>query len=122
MLTTKTMTELRGIAQSLSVGDMFKKTRAQLLQAIELKQGALAPAERIELPRNQYDARLMTEEPGKMGDRQEIEGLLAPYVARGLLLSFTEEKWFMQRGKKTNEGTMRMPLRHVLRCAEAMMK
>ena len=122
MLTTKTLTELRGIAQSLAVGDVFKKTRAQLLQAIELKQGALAPAERIELPKNPYDARLMTEEPGKMGDRQEIEQLLAPYVARGLALSFTEEQWFMRRGNRSDEGTMRMPLRVVLKCAEALMK
>ncbi len=122
MLATKSLVELRGIAQSLGIVDLFQKDKPQLLQAIQLKQQALIPEPKIEIPRPEYDARLMDAMPSLRTNEVEIEEMLAPYIARGLRLTFTPEQWHMARGSKRDEGTIRMPLRTVLRCAEQMMK
>lgn len=118
----KSLVELRGIAQSLGIPDIFQKDKPQLVQAIELKQEAFIPAPKVEIPRPEYDARLMTKPPSQLSERVEVEELLAPFVARGMHLKFDEERWYMSFGKKTDEGTLRMPLRVALRCAEEIMK
>lgn len=122
MLSTKSITELRGIAQSFGIPDVFQKDKPQLLQVIELKQQAIAPAPKVEIPKPEYDARLMLKPPSRKSSKEEIERLLAPYLVRGMHLKFDEERWYMQHGKKTDEGTLRMPLRIVLRCAEKVME
>lgn len=118
----KTLTQLRGIAQSYGISDIFQKDQRHLIQAIELKQTDLQPKPKIEIPKPEYDARLMSRPPSRKSDRAQIEELLAPYVARGLRLSFSDEQWFMACGKKTDEGTIRMPLKIVLRCAERILE
>lgn len=122
MLQNKSLTELRGIAQSFEIADIFQKDQRQLIQAIELKQQGLAPKPKVEIPRPEYDARLMTKPPSKKSTQEELEQLLAPYVARGLHVEFEPEWWKMSFGKKTDEGTMRQPLRIILRCAEKLMQ
>jgi hypothetical protein len=122
MLSNKSLIELRGIAQSLSIPDIFQKDKTQLLQAISLKQQALIPEPRLEIPKPEYDARLMTLPPARRSERSQVEQLLAPFVAKGMHLSFDEERWYMQHGKKTDEGTMRMPLKTVLHCANKIMQ
>lgn len=121
MLSSKSLIELRGIAQSFGVSDLFQKDKAQLLQAIQIRQQAIAPEPKIEIPKPEYDARLMTKNPSKLSGQAEIENLLAPYVARGLQLKFDAECWYMSFSKKTDEGTLRMPLRVVLKCADKVM-
>ena len=121
-LSTKSLTELRGIAQMVGVADIFSLSRAHLLQAIELKQSAIAPMPVVELPEQpMYDARLMSMPPAEISEREEIEELLEPYVARGLRIKFDDERWYMAIGAKTDEGTLRMPLRVVLRKAQEIM-
>ena len=124
MLANKSIVELRGIAQALSVPDVFQKDKPQLLQAIELKQQKYTVTPKIEIPKPQYDARLMTKPPSKRALPQDVTELLAPYIARGLQFTIDEnaERWQMSFGKKTDEGTMRMPLRIVLRCAQKIME
>lgn len=122
MLANKSLTELRGIAQSFGVSDIFQKDTLQLIQAIEAKQKTMSPAPVVSIPRPEYDARLMTKPPGKITNRQEIEELLKPYVARGLHIKYDEERWYMTIGKKNDQGTLRMPLRVVLKCAEELMR
>lgn len=122
MLQNKSLIELRGIAQSLGVADVFQKDHAQLLQAIEIKQQAVLPVPKLEIPRPEYDARLMSKPPSRKSNQADIEQLLVPYVSRGLHLKFDEERWYMQHGKKTDEGTLRMPLKIVMRCAEKVME
>lgn len=122
MLLNKSLTELRGIAQSFSIGDIFQKDKPQLIQAIELKQQALIPAPKIEISKPEYDARLMTRPPSKRSTQQDIEELLAPYIAKGLRISFDDERWYMSYGKRTDEGTLRMPLKIVLKCAEKILE
>jgi hypothetical protein len=121
-LSTKSFTELRTMAHALEVPDIFQMDRAQLQQAIELRQQAMIPAPKVEIPRPEYDARLMTKPPAKKSDQQMVEELLAPFVQRGMHLRFDDERWYMSHGKKSDQGTLRMPPRVVLYCAEKLMK
>lgn len=120
-LRDQSLTQLRGMAQAFGVDDIFKMDADHLIQAIELKQEKMAPAPAINIPKPEYDARLMEKPPSKLSSQTDIEVLLQPYVARGLRLTFTEEQWFMAIGKKTDEGTLRMPLKIVLKCADRLM-
>lgn len=118
----KSLVDLRGIAQALDVPDIFQKDEVQLRQAIDMKKQGMVSVPKAEVVQPAYDARLMTEAPGKIGDKAEIKEMLTTFVARGLHLSFSEEQWFMSRGKKTDEGTLRMPLRQILKCAIKVME
>jgi hypothetical protein len=122
VLLNKSLVELRGIAQSFNIPDIFQKDTIQLIQAIEMKQQGITPAPKVEIPRPEYDARLMTKPPSKRSDKEAMEELLAPHIARGLHFKVDEnaEWWSMSHGKRTDEGTMRMPLKTVLRCAEKL--
>lgn len=122
MIADKSITELRGIAQALSVPDLFQLDRNALLQAIELRQAKYTEIPKIEIQMPQYDVRLMTASPSSMCNITELEELLKPYVARGLKIKFDEERWYMSLGKKSDEGSLRMPLRVALKCAEALLE
>lgn len=121
-LRKKSVHDLRIIAQSFGVPDIFEKDAVQLAQAIELKQQAMAPVMPPPPERPVYDARLMTKPPSRTSSPLEITELLTPYIQRGLTLSMDEERWYMAWGKRTDEGTLRMPLRHVLDCADRIMR
>ena len=122
-LASKSIHDLRSIAQSFGVADIFSKSKEHLIQAIELKQAKLVPEPPIVIPKPEYDARLMTKPPSKSSTQDDVVELLAEHVARGLHLSFPEpERWHMQWGKKEDTGTLRMPLRVVLSCANQIMK
>jgi hypothetical protein len=115
------MTELRGIAQSFSVADIFSMDKPHLIQAIEAKQLGMMPKPEVVIEKPAYDARLMTRPPSRLSDADAITALLSEHIARGLKLSFSEEQWFMSCGKVTDQGTLRMPLRTVMQCANKVM-
>lgn len=121
MLSNKSQTELRGIAQMLGIADVFQKDKTQLIQAIELKQANMGTPAPAPVPQPEYDARLMTKSPAKRSDQASIEDVLKEHIARGLHLSFDDERWYMQLDRRTDQGTLRMPLRHVLYCANRIM-
>lgn len=118
----KSIHQLRSIAQGYSIPDIFSMDDKQLIQEIELKQLGMVPTPAVVIQQPTYDARLMTKPPSKSSDERSIRDLLMPFVTRGLHISFDHERWYMVWGKRTDEGTMRMPLRVVLRCAEKIMK
>jgi hypothetical protein len=123
LLHKKSIHDLRQIAQSFGIPDLTSKTSAQLIQEIELKQGAMVAKADPPPPRPEYDARLMTKIPARSSDQTTITEILEMHIARGLHISFPEpERWHMQWGKKEDTGTTRMPLRTVLKCAEEIMK
>lgn len=122
MLRSKSLTELRGLAQALGVSDIFQKDHAHLVQAIELKTQNIAPPVVPAIPKPEYDARLMTRPPSKRSSEAELRELLQPYVDRGMRLEITEEQWKIAIGKKNDQGTLRMPLRVMLKCAEELMR
>jgi hypothetical protein len=120
-LRKKSVHDLRVMAQAFGVDDIFEKDAEHLIQEIILKQ------ENIYIPptpkpiRNEYDARLMTKAPSKISSPKEIVDLLTDHIKMGLDLSFDEEHWYMSKGKKNDMGTLRMPLRHVLDCADKIL-
>lgn len=122
MLEKKSLFEIRGIAQSFGVNDIFEKDKTALIQEIQLKQDNLTPEKPkpIEIPK--YDASLMTKAPAEMASPKEIVRILEQHIKQGLKLNLTDERWYMSFRNKTDEGTMRMPLNHVLRCANNLLK
>lgn len=123
-LRTRSLSQLRGIAQSFGVTDIFSKNAAHLIQEIGLKQQNLVLPPPPPIPKPEYDARLMDKPPAKRGKPTEIVELLAPYIERGLHFNIDEngETWTMQHNKKTDSGTMRMPPRTILTLAERVMR
>lgn len=122
MLQNKSLVQLRGIAQSYGIADIFQKDEKQLVQSIELKQRELEPKPKVEVPKPEYDARLMTQPPAKIGEVDEITQLIDPYIKRGLHFSTDAERWYMRHGIKTDEGTLRMPMRTIIFCADRIME
>lgn len=122
-LRAKTIHQLRGIAQSFGVSDIFSKDANHLVQEIELKQQAMVPPPTPSIPTPEYDARLMTKPPAKRSKPQDAVAALAPYISRGLHFDMDEnaETWTMSYAKKTDSGSLRMPLRTLLRVADRVM-
>ena len=111
------------MAQAYGIADIFKLDAAQLEQAIELRQQAMVPAAPLVVPRKEYDARLMTKAPSRTSQQADVVELLGDYTARGLHLDFPDgEHWHMSFAKKEDTGTMRMPLRQIILCADKLLK
>lgn len=124
MLEDKTLTELRGIAQTMGVPDVFSKTKPQLSQAVSLKaEGMVKAPEPIVVQQHPYDARLMTQEPNALGDKQDLLDVLGSYIKIGLKVDFPdEETWKLSWNKREDTGTLRQPLRNIVNCANRIMK
>lgn len=122
MLRDKPLVDLRGMAQAFGITDIFEKDATQLAQEIEQRRDRMADDVAPKLPeRPIYDARLMWTHRDKKSNPTDIVGLLEQHITMGLKLSFDEERWYMAWGERNDEGTLRMPLRHVLDCAERVM-
>lgn len=121
-LQKKSLTDLRTMAQAFGITEIFEKDAAHLIQEIELKQVAMIPPPVVIIPRPPYDARLMTERPRKISSPAEIANTLEPYVRLGLKLSFEDESWTMVSGKKSDSGSLRMPLRDIMGCADRVLR
>lgn len=114
--------QLRAIAQSFGVPDVFKLDTNQLIQAIHLKQETLVTPAPQPVPRPEYDARLMWKVPSQTCTQEEATEVLQGHMERGLHVTFPDpDRWHMQYGKKEDTGTLRMPLRTLLNCADKML-
>lgn len=120
-LEAETLTRLRALAQSLGHKNPFGEDRVKLIQYIQLQQEQTTP-KREPVPPVEYDARLMTKPPAKKSTVNELEILLEPYKKRGLHVRYDEERWYFRYDRRTDEGPLRMPLRSVLRCADAIIR
>lgn len=122
-LQNKSITQLRGIAQSFGIENIFQMDRVKLTQTIEMKQAALQPIPEVVIPKPDYDARLMSKPPAKQVDGKWAKELLREYISRGLNFRVDEhgERWYMVSGKKNDEGTMRMRPDTLLSCAKRVM-
>ena len=120
-LRKKSIHDLRVIAQSFGIADIFEKTANILSQEIELKQQKIVKPV-IELPSEpEYDVRLMTAKPYAKASMDSAIEILEPYIKMGLKLKFDEEHWYMDYQTRNDMGTIRMPLRHMLRAAQRLM-
>jgi hypothetical protein len=124
VLTNKSIHELRAIAEGYGVPDVFAKDLNELRQAIELKQVAhIKEPEFVPPVRQEYDTRLMTKRPAKTFTQEEAIELTKPHRVRGLVLTFPDpDRWHMRIGIKEDTGTLRMPPRVFLDCADRIMK
>lgn len=119
-LLKKSIHDLRIMAQVYGLADIFSKDAKHLAQEIDAK--LEVPTVKVTLPeRNEYDARLLTQPPNMRTDMDGITDVLKPFIEIGLKLSFEHEHWVMQWGKRNDTGTIRMPLRHIVACAERLM-
>jgi hypothetical protein len=109
------------MAQAFGVADIFEKDALYLMQEIELKQHEMIPPPLELPPRPIYDARLMTESPNAQSDMNGIIDMLEGHIKLGLKLTFDEESWYMHCGKKSDSGTIRMPLRDIVLCADKVL-
>lgn len=120
-LLTEPLSRVRGLAQSLGVKDVFGKTRESLIEEIRAKQQEYTPPVKTDIPQPEYDARLMSRPPAKKSDETIIRDFLKPYTDLGMHLSFDHERWYISHGKRSDEGTLRMPPRVILDCARRLM-
>lgn len=122
MLQKKTIHELRAIAEGMGVSGVFSKDKLQLVQAIEFKQHEVFKKKENPPPRPEYDARLMQRPPSKATSQDEILKILDPHTQKGLKVTFPDpETWHMIHGKREDTGSVRIPLRTILGCAEKVM-
>lgn len=122
-LRKKSIHDLRVMAQAFGINDIFEKDANHLVQEIELKQQNICKPALPDLPpKPDYDARLMTKPPSRRSSPIEVTELLKPYITLGLKVRLDEERWYFSFANKTDEGTLRMPLRTVLECAAKVMR
>lgn len=121
-LRKKTVSELRTIAQAFGVSEIYKLDAKGLIYEIERRQAAsIEPV--VELPpRREYDSRTMTKAPARKTDANEVLDYLGEHIRRGLRVRFDDERWYMSCGMRTDEGTLRMPVRHVINCADRVLR
>lgn len=114
-LSTKTKTELCGIALSLGIPDVFAKTHAELVMDIQLASKVQQKPSEIP-PAPVTDHRIGAD----MIKPEEMDALLEPLIKLGLKTSYDEYMWHFSLGKKQDSGTLCMPARTAYRCAQAL--
>lgn len=121
-LEERSLTELRTIAQGLSVDFDFGTDKKHLMQKIRDRSISIMPQPLETMPVIDEPERLRAIPPSKNLSREAISEALKPYLARGLKLSFNGDVWEMRRGEKVDTGNVRVPLRVLVGCAEAVLK
>lgn len=117
MLKDKSLTELRTIAHGLGVSDIFSKAPHQLIQDIEQKNKDLIPRPSPPPPQLQFINARATD----MCDAVNLRELLQPFIDRGLSVEINDEGWKFWKGIKMDTGTLKMPLKTVLRKAQEVL-
>lgn len=117
----QSLTQLRGLAQSLGCDYSFGDSAAILKQKIAAKQAEMLPPPPPVVLVPPEDQRLRNVEPARESDAAMIEEMLAPLCARGLRLSFEGDQFNMAFLKRTDSGTLRQPPRAILQCAIKLM-
>ncbi len=121
MLDTKSIVELRGIAQSMNVPFTMADDKKKLIQAIQIKQDAMfTPPPAPIMPDVSYHA-LRSRTVPKSSDEAMVRATLQPFVDKGLHLSFHGDTWSMIWGGKTDSGTLKQPIRVIIKCAQKVM-
>jgi hypothetical protein len=121
-LHSKTIHELRSIASGMGVEYGFGDDVNAIAQKIEQRQADMQPVIAPVPPAPEYDARLADAKPVRKSDEALVRELLQPHIALGLHLSFpTPETWHIAFGRKEDSGSIRIPPKAILRCAERVM-
>jgi len=120
VLDKKSLTELRSIYQSFG-GDLdMSLDKPRLIQEIERRKREIyvRPAPVVK----PIDGRLAFKSPSRRTSKDEIIEVLQPYVDKGLKVEFPDDDhWSMSVADRTDDGTVRMPLRTVEYCARKLL-
>lgn len=116
-LRDKSIHELRGIAQSFGIDDIFKKDAVHLAQEIEQRQEKLAEPK---LPpiNISYD---IPHTQGSICSPTELTDALQHHIKHGLTLRFEPDHWIMSARKKLDTGSLTMPIRDIIKCADRVL-
>lgn len=116
----QSLTELRGLCQSMGVKWAFSDDMNALRQKIELRQIDMLPPPVLPVVQQPDDQRMRTMQPAEVSDEIMIRQLLEPYIARGLQVSFEHNHFHFRYKDRFDTGTMRQPPRVVVGCAARM--
>ncbi len=118
---SKSLTELRGIAQAIGAEFTFADNAAKLQLIIERHvESKYKPPEIGTM--EPEDLTLRTRPPAKNATQVEIVEYLKDYIAKGLTLKFPcQDQWHMDFKGKSDSGNIRMPPRVIVGCAKRLM-
>lgn len=117
----QSLTELRGLAQSMGAKWSFSDDRDALRQKISLRQTDMLPPLVMPVVSMPDDHRMRTLPPSKVSDESMLKKLLEPYIARGLNVRFENNHFHFRYKERTDSGTMRQPPRVILGCAARLL-
>lgn len=117
----QSLTQLRGLAQSMGVKWAFSDDHASLQQKIRLRQTDMLPPSPIIPVHIPEDQRMRVRPPSKVSDEKILNEVMAPFVARGLKLTIKDDQFHMQYGEKIDTGNTRQPPRVLVQCAQRLM-
>lgn len=113
----QSLTELRGLAQSMGVKWSFSDDKNSLQQKIRLRQTDMLPAPALPVVPVPDDQRMRTMPPSKVSNETLVRQMLEPYISRGLNVTFENNHFFFRYKERTDSGTLRQPPRVILKCA-----
>lgn len=116
-MTKQSITQLRGLCQSMGAKWSFADDANALKQKIALRQTDMLPPPVLPVIPVPDDQRTRTKPPSKVSDEAMIMSMLQPYISRGLHVSFANNHFNFRYKDRTDSGTMRQPPRVVLNCA-----
>lgn len=124
MLEGKTIHELRSIAEGYNIPDVFSKDVGGLIKAITVKQLSLVKQPKIDPPhRPEYDSSIMLKRPSKVTEQARALELLKGHIDRGLEITFPQpDQWHMRYKSREDTGSLRIPPRVILNCADDLLK
>lgn len=122
-LKDKSIIELRSIAQGLGITIQFSDGKEELVRKIDNGLDKQLPPSPSLPPNVPTDMTLRTRPPSKNVTQVAIMDKMTPLIARGLKVTFPcEDQWHFAFGKRSDSGTLRMPMRVVIECANNVMK
>ena len=116
----QSLTEIRGLAQSMGVKWSFADDMAALRQKIALRQTDMLPPPVLPVIQQPDDQRMRTLPPSRVSNEAVIRQMLEPYIARGLHVSFENNHFHFRYKERTDSGTLRQPPRVIVGCAARM--
>lgn len=116
----QSLTELRGLAQSMGVKWSFSDDYNALKQKISVRQADMLPPPAPPVVAQPDDQRMRTLPPSKISNETMIKSLLMPYIQRGLHVEFENNHFHFRYGDRTDTGTLRQPPRVIVGCAARM--
>jgi hypothetical protein len=122
-LESKSITELRGMFSSMGGNVNFSDSKTTLITKIGLRISDRMPKVQPIQTAIPEDQRLRCIAPARNMNQQDVSEALKPFIEAGLQLSFPEhDSWQMLFRKKTDSGSLRVPLRVIVGCAREVMK